>query len=353
MRKGLLVMAALAAALYSVPTQAALLGGDDLAKCKNDMVATELKYKYCYKDKISAERELEQLRRQYNNETANFKKTIADLERQLESLTSELEALRLELTQEKDLSAQRIAELNATIDILRTKSSGREQELMKAQKEAEARYQKQIADLQQQLKDQGDAHRKALETLRQERDAEVAKLQQMVDNLTEELASLKKLTKAQKEELERLKAQEDELAKQLEKEIQAGEIRLKKFHDKLIINVDNRISFDSGSAELKKEVFVAFKKIGKILASYPENRIMIEGHTDNDAYRGSTFKDNWELSTERALSVLRNLLKNQDLDPNRFSAVGYSEYQPIVPNDSSQNKALNRRVDIVVVPRAK
>lgn len=352
MLKKSLILSALGVFLLSSPAWA-LLGGGDLASCKNDMVATELKYKYCYKDKVAAERELEQLRRQYNNETANYKKTIAELERELESLKGELAQLREELAQEKKLSAERIAELNATIDILKAKSGDREKELLQANQEMEARYKKQIAELQKKLNDQAEAHRKALEEIKAQRDQEVAKLQQMVDNLTEELAKLKKLTKAQKEELERLKSQEEELAKQLASEIEKGEIRLKKFHDKLIINVDNRISFDSGSAELKPEIFAAFKKIGKILASYPENRIVVEGHTDNDPYTGKRFKDNWELSTERALAVLRNLLENQDLDPKRFSAAGYGEFQPIVPNNSAANKGLNRRVDIVVVPRVK
>ena len=92
-------------------------------------------------------------------------------------------------------------------------------------------------------------------------------------------------------------------------------------------------------------------KIAKILSDYPENNIVVEGHTDNVPIKTKRFRDNWELSTERALAVLHYLLRNTNLDPVRFAAAGYGEYQPIVSNDTPANKALNRRVDIVVIPR--
>ncbi len=102
---------------------------------------------------------------------------------------------------------------------------------------------------------------------------------------------------------------------------------------------------------LKKGVLNALDKIAKILSSYPENTIMVEGHTDNVPISTKRFRDNWALSTERALAVLNYLLRNTKLDPVRFAAAGYGEYQPIVSNDTPENKALNRRVDIVVMPR--
>ena len=102
---------------------------------------------------------------------------------------------------------------------------------------------------------------------------------------------------------------------------------------------------------MKKEILHALDKIASILSSYPENTIMVEGHTDNVPIATKRFRDNWQLSTERALSVLSYLLRNKKLDPVRFAAAGYGEYKPIVSNDTPENKALNRRVDIVVMPR--
>jgi len=128
---------------------------------------------------------------------------------------------------------------------------------------------------------------------------------------------------------------------------------LRKYHDRLIINLDDKICYDSGSAELKKEILPALNKIMKIIEKYSENRIIIEGHTDDVPIASKRFRNNWQLSTERALSVLAYILKSQQLDPHRFSAAGYGEFNPIVQNNTPENRALNRRVDIVVLPKVK
>jgi len=160
-------------------------------------------------------------------------------------------------------------------------------------------------------------------------------------------------TEKQKKELSRMENQAQELEKQLTEEIKKGEIRLKKYHDRIIINIDDRISFDSGQSELKKNFLPTLEKISKILAQYPEYYIIIEGHTDDVPIKTARFRNNWQLSTERALAVLDYLLKNTELDPRRFSAAGYGEYRPVVSNDTKENRALNRRVDIVVIPIVK
>jgi chemotaxis protein MotB len=95
----------------------------------------------------------------------------------------------------------------------------------------------------------------------------------------------------------------------------------------------------------------ALAKIITILAKYPENQIVVEGNTDDVPIHTKDFRDNWQLSAERALSVLGYLLQNKKLDPHRFSASGVGEFNPVVPNDTAENKSLNRRVDIIVIPR--
>ena len=94
-------------------------------------------------------------------------------------------------------------------------------------------------------------------------------------------------------------------------------------------------------------------KIKKILSDYPEYQIVVEGHTDNIPIKTQKFRSNWQLSTERALSVLDYLLSKTKIDPRRFSAAGFAEHSPIMPNDTAENRSLNRRVDIVVIPRVK
>ena len=331
--------------LLTPPLQAA----ESLAQCQNYMVATQLQQKYCYKDKVGLERELDELKRLFANETTNLKQRIRELENQLADLEGKFNSTQKELEQTKASSSARILELEKTVKILKAKSGDREKELLQANLEMEKRFKAQTLALTAQMEEQNEAHLTKKQALEEELAAKMREL----SNLQAELDQLKNLTKSQKAELERMKAQEQELAKQLKNEIINGEIRLKKFHGKLIINVDNRISFASGSAQLKKSAFKAFAKIGKILANYPENQIFVEGHTDNDKISKGRYTDNWQLSTERSLSVLRHLLKNTDLDPKRFTAAGYAEFQPVVPNNSQANKALNRRVDIVVSPRVK
>ena len=76
---------------------------------------------------------------------------------------------------------------------------------------------------------------------------------------------------------------------------------------------------------------------------------MIEGHTDNIPHHDQKFDSTWELSAGRAIAVLRHLVEQRNIDPSRLSAVGYGEYNPLVPNDTAEQRAANRRVNIVLV----
>jgi chemotaxis protein MotB len=259
--------------------------------------------------------------------------------------------LEKQRAEDAKLCGDRIKELQGTIDVLQKKGSDREKDLIEENKKLQARYESELKKLRQELQDERDKSIRENEALRKGYEAKIAELQNRINNLSGELDSLKKLTAAQKAELDRMTEQANELEKQLEQEIKKGEIRLKKFHDRLIINIDDKISFDSGSAELKKEILPALDKITKILSEYQENKIIVEGHTDNVPIHTKQFRDNWQLSAERALSVLDYILKNKKLNKTRFSMAGYGEFSPIVSNDTPANRALNRRVDIVVVPR--
>ncbi|MGB3985550.1 MAG: OmpA family protein, partial [Limnochordia bacterium] len=88
--------------------------------------------------------------------------------------------------------------------------------------------------------------------------------------------------------------------------------------------------------------------IGPILKDIP-NPIRIEGHTDNLPIKTAQFPSNWELSVHRATSVIRYMVEELDFDPTKLSAAGYGEYRPVRPNDSAENRAMNRRVDIVIM----
>jgi len=115
----------------------------------------------------------------------------------------------------------------------------------------------------------------------------------------------------------------------------------------VVIRVLDKAFFDEGKAELKEGAKSALDKIVPIIKNI-ENHIRIEGHTDNVPISTPEFKSNWELSVRRATEVVRYLIEKRGLPPERISATGYAEFRPIVKNISPQNRALNRRIEIIV-----
>ncbi|OHD63051.1 MAG: endoflagellar motor protein, partial [Spirochaetes bacterium RBG_13_51_14] len=315
------------------------------------LIYTANQYKKIYNEKVALELELESLKRQYGNDKANLEASVRDLNNRIDGLNRELENLKKQQESERGQASQRIKELEDMTDLLKKKGGDREQQLIEENRKLQKRCDDDLTKLRNELIAEREKHLKELANLRSDYERKITSLNKEIASLNNEFSDLKKLTEKQKEELTRMEDQAKELENQLSEEIKKGEIRLKRFHDRLIINIDDKICFDSGKADLKKDVMPALEKIMTIMNNYPENRIIVEGHTDNVPISTSRFRDNWQLSTERALSVLNYILRDKKLNPARFSAAGYGEFNPIVPNDTPANKALNRRVDIVLVPR--
>lgn len=118
----------------------------------------------------------------------------------------------------------------------------------------------------------------------------------------------------------------------------------------LLITVRTDITFDSGSAKVKPEGVEIAKEIAKMLETDPPHEIVVNGHADDRPIKNAEFGSNWELSTMRAIQFLYLLLEYTDIDPKWFSARGYGEYQPIVPNTSDENRSKNRRVEVLILP---
>jgi chemotaxis protein MotB len=120
----------------------------------------------------------------------------------------------------------------------------------------------------------------------------------------------------------------------------------------VVIQLIDSVLFESGSADIKINSKSILDKIGSLITTFP-NEINVEGHTDNVPVRNGRYESNWELSTARAGSVLRYFVDVHHMSPNRFKASGYGEYKPIVPNDTPEHKAMNRRVHILIVTNEK
>lgn len=140
----------------------------------------------------------------------------------------------------------------------------------------------------------------------------------------------------------------DTVSRFIEKEGLEAEVTLRADRRGVIIDIKDTILFDPGKAELKGNSRKVLDKITLLINEF-DNEIIVEGHTDNVPINTYRFPTNWELSTTRATNVVRYFIEERGIDPKRLSVAGYGEYQPIAPNDSSKNRSLNRRVNILIV----
>ncbi len=151
-----------------------------------------------------------------------------------------------------------------------------------------------------------------------------------------------------REELPDLAGLRKELGLTLAPEISRGEVTLRTGRDGLVISLKEAGFFDSGSAGVKATSEPAFSRMARLLAEGKYN-IRIEGHTDNVRIHNAQYSSNWELSTARATEMIRLLVVSYGFDPERLSASGYGEYHPVASNRTEDGRALNRRVDLVVL----
>jgi chemotaxis protein MotB len=116
---------------------------------------------------------------------------------------------------------------------------------------------------------------------------------------------------------------------------------------KLVMELADNLLFDPGSADLTPGAIDLLRPVGEVLGARQYN-IRVEGHTDNVPISSGRFRNNFELSTARAVNVIMALIDNGALPPHLFSASGYGEYRPVASNDSTDGRAKNRRVDFVI-----
>jgi len=118
----------------------------------------------------------------------------------------------------------------------------------------------------------------------------------------------------------------------------------------VLISLDDSILFDFGKAEINASGYPVLDKIAAVIQDI-RNPVRIEGHTDNIPITTRRFPSNWELSTARAVQVLKYFIATGEIEPRRLSAVGYGEAKPVSPNDTPEYRAKNRRVEIVLVTK--
>lgn len=136
---------------------------------------------------------------------------------------------------------------------------------------------------------------------------------------------------------------------ELQKMIDGGQLTVSIEQGRIVINLPENVLFRSGRAVVNSEGQEALKQIGGVLKEFSERRFQIEGHTDNIPIKSARYPSNWELSTARALSVV-HLMIQEGVKPQNVSAAGFGEFHPRADNESKEGRALNRRIEIIMLP---
>jgi chemotaxis protein MotB len=149
-------------------------------------------------------------------------------------------------------------------------------------------------------------------------------------------------------DLERMR---HDLEKRLASQIVQGTVAIELGRDGLVISLREAGFFDSGSAVPRPDTVGTLRQIAGSLRGTPYD-VRVEGHTDNVPIHNAEFDSNWELSSARATRIARLFLQMHAVGPEQLSADGYAEYHPLASNDTAGGRAVNRRVDLVVMPHA-
>ncbi len=156
------------------------------------------------------------------------------------------------------------------------------------------------------------------------------------------------ITSESKEPTEETEALAIEIAQRMKDELDSGQIEIVAQGKFLVFRIREQGSFGGGEAKIKSSFLPVLKKIREILVG-TTGRISVAGHTDNRPIYTKQFPSNWELSGARAATVARELLSTNELERNRFHIIGHADTLPVRDNDSRENRAYNRRVEIIIV----
>lgn len=179
-----------------------------------------------------------------------------------------------------------------------------------------------------------------------EKEAELRRVRGEKEATEAELAELKRQRDATEKRLAAYRA----LQSKFRALVDTGRLEVAFRNGQMIIKLPSRILFPSGSADLSEEGLAALAEIASILKEFKDRRFMVAGHTDNVPLKNNKrYKNNWYLSTARAISVVEFLVE-AGFNPANLAASGYGEFAPIAPNDIDSNRELNRRIEIIVVP---
>lgn len=214
-------------------------------------------------------------------------------------------------------------------------------ENQKNQEELASRQQM-IGGLEKKVEDLGGD----LASVRKDLGAELASTKSELSATNKEVEQLRKLREQAEKEAAQLRA----LTSKLKSMIDAGKLQVVMRDGRINLKLPDAILFPSGSTRLKKGGQDALKEVATVLKDVKGRDFLIAGHTDNvPLRRGGRYKDNWALSTARAVQVVRLMIK-EGVEAAQLAAAGYGSYDPIASNDTPEGRKQNRRLEIILMP---
>ncbi|MBK8260788.1 MAG: OmpA family protein [Nannocystis sp.] len=212
----------------------------------------------------------------------------------------------------------------------------------------------------EQALDAEKAKNKQLQSENQSLQAKIAELEGSIKQLESQIDDLARkagMTAQELEELRKEKAKRlaelqvyKDLFGRLKSLVDAGTIQVEFRKGMLVVKLASAILFDSGKTELKGEGQQALTDLSVALKTVGDREFLVAGHTDNIPIKTARFKSNWELSTSRAIEVVRYMVE-QGMDPVHIAPAGFGEFDPVSDNGTEEGRALNRRIEIILMPK--
>jgi chemotaxis protein MotB len=288
-------------------------------------LSTSCVSKKIYNDLESKFADLKKENRNISDQNAELLKTKNQLELDSSALKSALEKANSDyakLKSDYEASLNKFKVLQDSYAALEKNSSDALQSNMKKNRE---------------LLDQLDDKAQAL-ALEQER----------LNKSAQRLKELEDLIAAKEASMQKLK---ETLSKALNS-FEGKGLTVEQKNGKVYVSMENKLLFNSGSWAVGPEGKKAVIEVGKVLGDNPDISVLIEGHTDDDAFTASgPIADNWDLSTKRATAIVAILSENKKINKQNLTAAGRGEFSPLASNATPEGKAKNRRIEIILTPR--
>ena len=280
---------------------------------------------------------------------------------ELETKFNNLRSSNSELIEEKDnlLAAKKTLEadlekLNSDYDALKTEKEILDTEFISLQnrhKNLDESYNALSSQSSKKLAEQSQKNQELLLQLEEKErklaieSARLEKLQSELAERSNQINELQGLIDAKEAQMQQLKNAISSALLNFE----GKGLTVVQKNGKIYVSMENKLLFDSGSWAVGSEGKNAVEQLASVLSKNPDINVLIEGHTDNVPYAGTTIIDNWDLSVKRATAIVR-ILQNKGVNPTQITAAGRSEYVIVGSNTTAEGKAKNRRIEIILAP---